>query len=124
MRLEMALQGKLGEYLEKEYLNCAHAVTTGVKIATNGLKNSLRNQVKSSGLSGRLANTWRGDVYPAAKTAFPPPAWFTPKLLKLCKALNIRRLSVVETAYGWLYRRPQSVKERGANVLRRRYTKK
>lgn len=69
MRLEMTLQGKLGEYLEKEYQNCAHAVTTGVKIATNGLKNSLRNQVKSSGLSGRLANTWRGDIYPKAKNS-------------------------------------------------------
>ena len=67
MRLKAALEVNLTEFLGKEYQNAANAVTTGIKQATNGLKTSMRAQVKSSGLSSRLANTWRGDVYPKAK---------------------------------------------------------
>lgn len=44
-------------------------MTYGVKTATNGLKQSLRAQVKNAGLGGRLANTWRGDVYPKSKNS-------------------------------------------------------
>lgn len=69
MRMKAALEGSLEEYLEKEYQNCAKAVTYGVKTATNGLKQSLRAQVKNAGLGGRLANTWRGDVYPKSKNS-------------------------------------------------------
>lgn len=67
MRLDIALQGKLSEYLENEYKKCAIAVTKGITHATDGLKNAMRSQVKSSGLSNRLANTWRGNVYPKGK---------------------------------------------------------
>ena len=69
MHMKAALEGSLEEYLEKEYQNCAKAVTYGVKTATNGLKQSLRAQVKNAGLGGRLANTWRGDVYPKSKNS-------------------------------------------------------
>lgn len=69
MRMKAALEGSLEEYLEKEYQNCAKAVTYGVKTATNGLKQSLRVQVKNAGLGSRLANTWRGDVYPKSKNS-------------------------------------------------------
>ena len=67
MRLSAALHGNLSEYMEDEYKNGAKAVTLGIKSATDGLKISMRNQVKSAGLSNRLANTWRGDVYPKGK---------------------------------------------------------
>ena len=67
MRLDIALQGKLSEYLENEYKKGAIAVTKGITHATDGLKNAMRSQVKSSGLSNRLANTWRGNVYPKGK---------------------------------------------------------
>lgn len=67
MRLKAALEGNLTEFLEKEYQNAATAVTMGIKQATDGLKTSMRSQVKNSGLSSRLANTWRGDVFPKAK---------------------------------------------------------
>ena len=69
MRLEAALDGNLEKYLENEYRNGAKAVTNGIKQATNGLKNSMRSQIKSAGLSNRLANTWRGDVYPKSKAS-------------------------------------------------------
>ena len=67
MRLDVILQGKLSEYLENEYKKGAEAVTRGITDATDGLKNAMRSQVKSSGLSNRLANTWRGNVYPKGK---------------------------------------------------------
>ena len=69
MRLKAAVEGSLSEYMEREYQNCARAVTKGVSLAANGLKTAMRTQVKSAGLGSRLANTWRGDVYPKAKNS-------------------------------------------------------
>ena len=69
MRLKAAVEGSLAEYMEREYQNCARAVTKGVSLAANGLKTAMRTQVKSAGLGSRLANTWRGDVYPKAKNS-------------------------------------------------------
>ena len=69
MRLKAATEGSLVEYMEREYQNCARAVTKGVSLAANGLKTAMRTQVKSAGLGSRLANTWRGDVYPKAKNS-------------------------------------------------------
>lgn len=54
MRLEASLSGKLTEYLEKELKNAEIAVTRGVSLATNQLKESMRTQVKSAGLGSRL----------------------------------------------------------------------
>ncbi len=69
MRLKAAVEGSLVEYMEREYQNCARAVTKGVSLAANGLKTAMRIQVKSAGLGSRLANTWRGDIYPKAKNS-------------------------------------------------------
>ena len=69
MCLKAAVEGSLVEYMEREYQNCARAVTKGVSLAANGLKIAMRTQVKSAGLGSRLANTWRGDVYPKAKNS-------------------------------------------------------
>ncbi|MDR2902494.1 MAG: DUF6441 family protein [Lactobacillales bacterium] len=67
MQLKCAIQGNLSEFMEKEYSDAANAVTNGIAEATNGLKATMRGQVKSAGMSSRLANTWRGDVYPKGK---------------------------------------------------------
>lgn len=69
MQLKLLIEGNLSEYMEKSYRDGAVAVTTGIKSATDGLKGSLRKQVKSAGLSSRLANTWRGVVYPKGRTS-------------------------------------------------------
>lgn len=69
MQLKLAIQGNLSEVMEAHYKDGAKAVTIGIKTATNGLKTTMRNQVKSAGLSTRLANTWRGDVYPKGKSS-------------------------------------------------------
>ncbi len=40
------------------------AVTHSIREATDGLKTELRSQITGAGLGQRLANTWRGEVYP------------------------------------------------------------
>ncbi len=64
MRLEAALQGSLREMMAAELRAAERAVTAGVHEATDGLKGELRRQITSAGLGTRLANTWRGEVYP------------------------------------------------------------
>lgn len=67
MRLKAALHGDLQVYMEKEYQSAAEAVTKGIRQATDGLKFSMRRQVKNAGLGSRLSNTWRGETYPKSK---------------------------------------------------------
>jgi len=67
MRLKAALEGNLEEYMEEHYRSGAEAVTNGIRQATDGLKTTMRNQIKAASLGNRLANTWRGDTYPKSK---------------------------------------------------------
>jgi hypothetical protein len=63
-RLTAALEGDLKRIVELEMRAAARAVTVGVREAAEGLKTELRRQISSAGLGTRLANTWRGEVYP------------------------------------------------------------
>jgi hypothetical protein len=69
MRLTAAIQGSLTEYMAAEVRAAETAVTAGVKQATDGLKLAMRRQVTSAGLGQRLANTWRGKVYPQGQVS-------------------------------------------------------
>lgn len=69
MRLTAALTGNLQKYMEAEFKTAERAVTLGVREATDGLKLTMRRQVISAGLGARMANTWRGDVYPKGDTS-------------------------------------------------------
>jgi hypothetical protein len=64
VRLLAAIQGDLNAFLTVELRNAERAVTAGVRAATDGLKTELRRQITGAGLGNRLANTWRGEVYP------------------------------------------------------------
>jgi hypothetical protein len=64
MRLRAAIQGDLNALLEAELGAAERAVTAGIREATDGLKAELRGQIAGAGLGSRLANTWRGEVYP------------------------------------------------------------
>ena len=66
-RLIAALSGNLQELMAAELMAARHAVTTGVRDATDGLKGELRSQITGAGLGARLANTWRGEVYPKGR---------------------------------------------------------
>ncbi len=69
MRLEAAFKGNLKEYMKAEYATAERAVTLGVRETTDGLKMAMRRQVMSAGLGQRMANTWRGDVYPRGQNS-------------------------------------------------------
>ena len=69
MRITAAIQGSLTEYMAAEVRAAETAVTSGVKQATDGLKLAMRRQVTSAGLGQRLANTWRGKVYPQGQVS-------------------------------------------------------
>ena len=64
MRLQAALQSDLNALLQAELRAAERAVTAGVRQVTDGLKTELRGQITGAGLGTRLANTWRGEVYP------------------------------------------------------------
>lgn len=64
MRLLAAVQGDLDALLRAELGAAEQAVSAGVRQATDGLKTELRRQITGADLGTRLANTWRGEVYP------------------------------------------------------------
>lgn len=64
MRIMAALSGDLNQMLADEVRIAEQAVTQSIREATDGLKIELRNQITGAGLGQRLANTWRGEVYP------------------------------------------------------------
>jgi hypothetical protein len=62
------------------------AVTAGVHEATDGLKGELRRQITSAGLGTRLANTWRGEVYPKGQPSIGAAGFVwskAPRLVRL-----------------------------------------
>jgi len=67
MRLFAALTGNLEKIMTAEVKSVEDAVTNGIRAATDGLKLELRGQIVNAGLGKRLANTWRGQVYPKGK---------------------------------------------------------
>lgn len=50
----------------------ASKATSVMRQVSAGLKDDLRQQIVSSGLSQRLANTWRGNVYPKSGRSLDP----------------------------------------------------
>ena len=65
VRLQAAIVGELREVMADELRAAERAVTSGVRAASDGLKTELRGQIDQAPGSGRrLANTWRGEVYP------------------------------------------------------------
>ena len=69
MRLTAAIQGNLKAMMAAEVKAAEQAVSSGVKQATDGLKNELRGQVTGAGLGERLAKSWRGDLHPKSGTS-------------------------------------------------------
>jgi hypothetical protein len=67
VRLQAAIVGELREVMADELRAAERAVTSGVRAASDGLKTELRGQITGVGLGSRLANTWRGEVYPKGR---------------------------------------------------------
>jgi len=64
MKLATNITGSIMAGMRAEMRAVDRAVTAGIKEAGGGLKGSLRKQVVSAGLGGRLARTWRDRTYP------------------------------------------------------------
>lgn len=69
MRLKVAFKGNLRKFMKAELRNAKKAVSKGVHQATEGLKHSLRQQVRSANLGRHLSNSWRSVHYPRGKSS-------------------------------------------------------
>jgi hypothetical protein len=79
VKLGAALQGNLREIMTAELRDAERAVTAGIREATDGLKTELRGQISGAGLGSRLANTWRGEVYPKGQPSIGAAGYVWPK---------------------------------------------
>ncbi|MDK9720394.1 MAG: DUF6441 family protein [Rhodospirillales bacterium] len=86
MRLEAALQGDLRKFLAEELKAGEAAVTAGIREATEGLKLDLRQQIVGAGLGQRLANTWRGEVYPKGQNSIRAAGFIFSKAPNIVRA--------------------------------------
>ena len=84
MRLLAAIQGNLNDLLKAELAAAERAVTAGVRAATDGLKTELRRQIIGAGLGNRLANTWRGEVYPKGQPSIGAAGFVWSKAPGMC----------------------------------------
>ena len=64
MKFGTSIIGDVRKDLVRFDLKLAKATKGGIAEGTDGLKRGLRGQVRSAGMSQRLANTWQDDVYP------------------------------------------------------------
>lgn len=111
MRLKAALEGNLEEYMEEHYRSGAEAVTNGIRQATDGLKTTMRNQIKAAGLGNRLANTWRGDMYPKSKKSISAAGVVYTKAPKIMEGFEFA--SVIRSPNGfWLAVPTTAIKKR------------
>lgn len=69
-RLGITIEGDLRTIMAGETSDMEKAVTRGIGKGAEGLKMDLRQQVTGAGMSQRLANTWRAEVYPGRAGVF------------------------------------------------------
>lgn len=99
MRLKAAFEGKLQEYMKAEYTIAERAITSGVREATDGLKLSMRRQVTGAGLGQRMANTWRGDVYPKGQSSIRAAGMVYTRASRIMEGFE--RAAVIRSKDGW-----------------------
>ncbi len=86
MKLQAAIRGNLEKLLEAEIRAGEEAVTAAMREASDGLKGELRGQVTSAGLGGRLAKTWRSQVYPKSGRSLGAAALVYSKAPRIVRA--------------------------------------
>tara|TARA_Y100001936_G_C15925285_1_gene586331 strand:- start:157 stop:813 length:657 start_codon:yes stop_codon:yes gene_type:complete len=99
MRLKAAIEGDLKQYMKEEYQTAERAVTMGIREATTGLKMAMRRQVHSSGLGQRMANTWRGDIYPRGQNSIRAAGLVYTKASKIMAGFD--EGTVIKSKDGW-----------------------
>ena len=99
MRLKAAIEGNLKKHMKAEFATAEKAVTMGIKETTTGLKLAMRRQVHSSGLGQRMANTWRGDVYPRSQNSIRAAGLVYTKASKIMAGFD--EGTVIRSKDGW-----------------------
>lgn len=99
MRLKAAIEGDLKQYMKEEYQTAERAVTLGIREATTGLKMAMRRQVHSSRLGQRMANTWRGDIYPRGQNSIRAAGLVYTKASKIMAGFD--EGTVIKSKDGW-----------------------
>ena len=99
MRLKAAFEGNLKEYMAAEFKAAEKAVTLGVREATQGLKMSMRRQTTSRGLGPRMANTWRGEVYPKGQNSIRAASLVYTKAKKIMAGFE--DAAIIRSHKGW-----------------------
>ena len=69
MRLAAALIGDLEQVMRDEMETGARAVTAGTRTTVDIVKNALRAETMAAFSSARMANTWRGKVWPEGRVS-------------------------------------------------------
>lgn len=99
MRITAAIVGDLNAYMAQEVAAAEAAVTGAMQEASEGLKTQLRGQVTGSGLGSRLANSWRGQVYPRQQKSIDAAALVWTKAPTLVDAFD--KGAVIRSADGF-----------------------
>lgn len=87
MKVDVKMVG-LARAAEAGLAQVARGTTAGMREATVGLKDELRDQVLRAGFNQRLANTWRGNTYPLQGTSLEPAAYVYSKAPKIVFAFT------------------------------------
>jgi hypothetical protein len=74
--------------MKGQEVQVAKSVTAGMRQAADGLKGDLRADVVSGGLGQRLANSWRGTVYPQSGESIEAAAYVRTNAPKLIDAFD------------------------------------
>ena len=88
----------LVEALAGTQKNIEHAVTAGMRDASEGLKADLREDVVAAGLGERLSRTWRGKTFPEAGESAEAAAYVWSRAPKIVDAFD--RGVVIRSARG------------------------
>ncbi len=99
MRLQAALIGDLNKIMKQELSDAEKAVSSGMREATDGLKNAMRAQVASAGLGQKLEKSWRGDVYPKGKDSVNAAGHVYTKAAKIMEGFE--KATVIRSPDGW-----------------------
>lgn len=125
MRFLAALQGDLKKIMAQEVKAAEQAAMNGMRQATDGLKQELRGQVTGAGLGQRLANTWRGKVFPQGQASLNAAGFVwnnAPKIVgayahgTVIHARNSQFLAIPTSAAGKLAMRQKMTPERWQKI--------
>ena len=90
----MARQDWFGPAMKTVEDIAARNMTRGMKMATDGLKEDYRRQMRESGLNDRIAKTWQAKTYPESGQSVDPAGYVFSRAPKIADSLIAARTIV------------------------------